>query len=63
MYKVIRMFIDKDSRDKYVVGDEYKTSSKTRAKELINLGRLREVEEVEEVKEVKKTKPKKSDAE
>ena len=57
MYKVIRMFIDKDSRETYIVGDEYKTSSKTRAKELINLGRLREVEDV------KKTKQKKSDAE
>jgi len=57
MYKVIRMFIDKDSRDKYVVGDEYKTSSKSRAKELIDLGRLREI------KEVKKVKSKKDDAE
>jgi len=57
MYKVIRMFIDKDSRDKYVVGDEYKTSSKARAKELIDLGRLREI------KDVKKVKSKKDDAE
>ena len=57
MYKVIRMFIDKDSRDKYVVGDEYKTSSKSRAKELIDLGRLREI------KDVKKVKSKKDDAE
>ena len=57
MYKVIKMFIDKDSRDKYVVGDEYKTSSKSRAKELIDLGRLREI------KDVKKAKSKKDDAE
>jgi len=57
MYKVIRMFIDKDSRDKYVVGDEYKTSSKSRAKELIDLGRLIEI------KDVKKVKSKKDDAE
>jgi len=57
MYKVIRMFIDKDSRDKYVVGDEYKTSSKSRAKELIDLGRLREIKGVE------KAKSKKDDAE
>jgi len=57
MYKVIRMFIDKDSRDKYLVGDEYKTSSKARAKELIDLGRLREI------KDVKKVKSKKDDAE
>lgn len=57
MYKVIRFFIDKDSGEDYLVGDEYKTTSKERAKELIDLGRVREI------KEVKKAKSKKDDAE
>lgn len=60
MYKVIRYFIDKDTRDEYFVGDEYKTTSKERAKELIDLGR---VMEIKEVKEDKKAKSKKDDAE
>lgn len=57
MYKTIRFFIDKDSRKEYKVNDEYKTSSKERAKFLIESGRLIEI------KDVKKPKPKKVDAE
>lgn len=50
MYKVIRYFIDKDTKEEYLLGDEYKTTSKERAKELIDLGRLREIKEVKKPK-------------
>lgn len=49
MYEVVKTFIDKDTRQKHVVGNKYDSTVK-REKELVGLGYLKEVKEVKKAK-------------